>query len=809
MLRYALDNLGWFEFEGLTQSLLKARLGLGVEAWGGTGDLGRDAYYEGALKYPSNEITSGTFLFQCKFVESANAAGAKPGPAIVKAVRAECARFRGAVATGARGTHVQFAPRPPIVRNSPSHYSLITNARLAARLRSEIARELASTFPNAAIHVHDGTDICTWLDVSPEVVRAFPLLWGLRNIDDLLRRWVNSDLLARSRAALAEAKDVAGVFVPTQPYSRALEVLGKHHFVVLEGPPEMGKTAIGRIISLSMVAREWEALECRGPADVERGYDEERRQVFIADDFFGRTEYDPRSVSDWQRELPHILRLLDGGHWLILTTRAHLLNLAKRSLDIAGLGRSFPAPGEIVVDASQLTSVEKARILYRHLKHRNLPAGVRMILRICASSIVKNPHFTPERIRRFVSEGLRTLTEREGELVTLDAVMSVASQSLSNPTQQMKISFRNLRPSEKWLLFAFVESGSSLTWRHHEQGLMEAYVRLCPIDVREPFEEVIAAMSGAFVRRLTDLDRIEWVHPSCRDLAIAELGRDVRDRQRFLEMTSAPGLELALSIGGGSQGSVDYPLLITADDWKLIARRAVESPKMSASILSHAMAIHDMRVRTRLPPDERLEAFLFGDLWPAVLNEANTNGWKLELLSLYCRGEVWHRVSSPRPDIRCLWEETKELALDGARAVDEVIWDRFGAFESLAKIAKLIEEHPVLFDSQVVVDDVREVLSEWVEAIEAETQSWFDTTNWDRQMFEGASSGYAQLSHALKVVEGLQVATPWADELKRGRLHFESQSENFSREDRWEDDDDRLDADTGRDAVVEELFKDL
>lgn len=56
-LRYDLDSLGWLEFEHLVQALLKDRLGMGIEAWGGTGDWGRDAYFVGKLKYPGRTLT--------------------------------------------------------------------------------------------------------------------------------------------------------------------------------------------------------------------------------------------------------------------------------------------------------------------------------------------------------------------------------------------------------------------------------------------------------------------------------------------------------------------------------------------------------------------------------------------------------------------------------------------------------------------------------------------------------------------------------------------------------------------------------
>jgi len=63
---------------------------MGVEAWGGHSDLGRDAYFEGALEIPARGVqTEGPFLFQAKFVEEANAAGSAPYSNLKKAVSAD------------------------------------------------------------------------------------------------------------------------------------------------------------------------------------------------------------------------------------------------------------------------------------------------------------------------------------------------------------------------------------------------------------------------------------------------------------------------------------------------------------------------------------------------------------------------------------------------------------------------------------------------------------------------------------------------------------------------------------------------
>lgn len=164
MIEYRLDDLGWEGFEQLVQTLLKARLGLGIEAWGGHGDWGRDAYFHGTLQYPTTEPLTGYFVFQSKFVEGANAAGAKPGRLILAAVRKECARI-----TANLGAATKW-PEAPIC------YSLFTNAALLPKARQSIERQLSAALPVSKVCVHDGGDVCQWLRLSPEVLESFAQL---------------------------------------------------------------------------------------------------------------------------------------------------------------------------------------------------------------------------------------------------------------------------------------------------------------------------------------------------------------------------------------------------------------------------------------------------------------------------------------------------------------------------------------------------------------------------------------------------------------------------------------------------------
>jgi hypothetical protein len=476
MIDYRLDELGWFEFEQLVQALLKAHLGLGVEAWGGRGDWGRDAFFWGRLQYPAKEESEGPFVFQSKFVGNANAAGAKPEKNLATAVRNEAGRIQKNLN---EGKWVEL----------PTCYGLFTNTPCDAALRENLRSMVREVLPGAHISIHDGGDVCQWLRMKPEIVRSFPQLLSLRDLQDLLRASVHSDVIARSETAIALSQSYARTFVPTSAYDLAREKLARHNFVVLEGPPEMGKTTIGRVIALSQIVCGWEAIECRVPADILKMYRKDRGQVFVADDFFGRTEYEPMRVSDWQSELAHILPNLGPTHWLILTCRAHLLEMGKANLDIAGQTQKFPELGEVVVNAGNMTTAEKARILYRHAKALGLGSAAKEIVKKEAEFIVKHGHFTPERIRRLIEELVPNLAVN-GRL-SQDEISFQISEALSNPTEQMRISFRNLPACHRWILYALLETNQAQILRISALRMQARYDALCPPEVHRPYKRVL------------------------------------------------------------------------------------------------------------------------------------------------------------------------------------------------------------------------------------------------------------------------------------------------------------------------------
>lgn len=557
MIRYRLDDLGWYQFEWLCQSLLKAEFGVGIESWGGHSDLGRDAYYDGDLPIPEKGIKNpGPFLFQAKFVAEANAAGAKPGNSLKRAVSSECKAIKK-----------RFIKRGI---SKVKHYVLITNVPLTMTLRNEIQISINNIIPECSFTIWGGSDLCDFLDNVPNIRVAFPQIMGLRDLTELLSFVVEKPIRERSTLSIDRAAELAQVFVPTEAYSKALQTLAKHSFVVLTGPPEMGKTTIARIIGLARLGENWDCFECRQPNDFLQMIEKDRPQLFIADDAFGSTEYRPDIAQAWASDMDGIIGKLDNKHWLVWTSRPAPLKIALQRMHLQGKAEKFPEPAEILVDASELKPEEKALILYRHAKAKGLMIEAKKVIKINARSIIHNKHFTPERVRRFLNDRLYHIIEDSKATSKENFIEEAITLEINEPTVGMRKSFEALDSDHQIFLISMLDAAAGPVIK---ENACNTFKRLIGTNHGCNIERIVDVLTGHFIRRLekiyiyTGPPGLDWMHPSWRDLLIDFLITNIPIRREFLRRCGAYGILLALSSYGGHEGTRQKPLLIEGEDW--------------------------------------------------------------------------------------------------------------------------------------------------------------------------------------------------------------------------------------------------
>jgi hypothetical protein len=562
-LPYRFDQLGWLQFERLCVELLNLFCGVTGAEWHAV-PMGRFLLRPEGVAVPGGEVKlagpSGVLVVWMKDGRK-SPRGASTLEGVVQETLNEWAQARlsslllltNVSANGAEVVDVD------LVRLGPWELSSLVASSWALRLR-------------------------------------VPSVLGIGAWEDLAA----AEVVAHSTADIEAARQLARVFVPTNAYAAALDVLQRHRFAALTGPPEMGKTAIARMIGLAALTGGWELHECNSPEDLWVRFARERQQVFIADDAFGSTEYRPEAAERWALELDRVLRAMDERHWLIWTSRPAPLKAGLRRIHREHGVERFPQPAEVQIDAANLEVAEKALILFRHAKAAVLPERAVELVRAEGWRIVSHPHFTPERIRRFVAGRLLELADRVGSAGDIDELVSA---EIREPTVAMTASFHALSGEHRGLLLALLDTPPRPV---SARELAAAFRRHAATGLRQQPEQLVDRLTDHFLR-LVNEGGVTWVHPSWRDLVIDELVGDRVARQKFLRACSIEGILLAVSTAGGATGERLLPLVRDDQDWDALSDRLavmiveLDDPDINRLFVTLAEA------RAALPADDQSE----------------------------------------------------------------------------------------------------------------------------------------------------------------------------------------------------------
>jgi len=180
--------------------------------------------------------------------------------------------------------------------------------------------------------------------------------------------------------------------------------------------------------------------------------------------------------------------------------------------------------------------------------------------------------------------------------------------------------------------------------------------------------------------------RVDWVHPSWRDVVIEALAEDPGERRRFLRACGVDGAALALSSAGGAAGERTRPLLQDDADWDALGDglHYLCGPDMDES-----EALLLLRVLADAEQDAEVEA-----LSRLVLERL---GWGGKAVSVDAIG-AWAALSAklePRPDPPAVAMTWLELEPSHAPETPEEL-ERMADWLRLAEL--LTERAPELID---------------------------------------------------------------------------------------------------------------
>jgi len=330
MKNYDFNILSPFEFEMLSRDLLQLHLKVFLESFGEGADGGID------LRYSKGDL----LIVQAKRYKSFSSLYANLEKEFDK-----------------------------VNKLKPKRYIITTSVSLSPQNKAKI-RECFDPYIINDEDIFSKEDLNNLLTCYPKVERDFHKLW-LSSID-ILNIIFNNQINNQSRFLKDEILDKIKLYVQSDSYNEALSILKLNKYVIISGPPGIGKTTLAEMIVFNFLSEaDFELIFLSDTiSDVYKVFDENKRQVFLFDDFLGRN-FLQNSIA--LNEESNIIKFINkiqksNNKFLIFTTREYILNQAKQKFDAFDRDLS-----KCILDISKYSKLVKAQILYNHILYNEIP----------------------------------------------------------------------------------------------------------------------------------------------------------------------------------------------------------------------------------------------------------------------------------------------------------------------------------------------------------------------------------------------------------------------------------------------------
>lgn len=420
-----------------------------------------------------------------------------------------------------------------------SRYILVLSSN---SVNSECKEKIKNMFAN----IQTSGDILTGQDINAllelpeykEVERAYPELWlsSGNQLEEMLSESVLKQIRVKGASKFNLMKKVSPVFVTTDLFNEAIDILEQKQVVIISGTPGNGKTTHAVCLAnYYLTVNEYKQLFfVNSVQEIEQiiGLSGQEKSVIVFDDFWGHSTFqDNRMELNFERNLSELFEMLEDypNVRLIFTTREIVLQQGLKKFpefqDLCGLD-------QVKIQLKRYSLSQKAEILYRYLDKAQLEYKYVQAIFNKIDNIIGCPAYTPRSVEYFLEKV--NVESYWNELEYAQAFY----EFVEYPEKKYEEIFKSISYGAKWICVLLFISEEEIRVKYELKNAFMEVADEVPdkIDKLE-YENYLRELEGVFTA-INDSGYgdmvIDFVNYSVRDFMEAYLSKHVEFYEKIL-----------------------------------------------------------------------------------------------------------------------------------------------------------------------------------------------------------------------------------------------------------------------------------
>ncbi len=427
---------------------------------------------------------------------------------------------------------------PKVQGNSPKKYYVCCSKELTPSNKSEIY-EMFSDYMESTENVISLIEISDFLEEEKngDILRKHFKLW----IDstNILTNVFTNDICIDSDVLLSDITELVHLFVKTVAYEQAISCLEKNNVLIIVGNPGVGKTITSKMLVLFYATQGYRIRYTTDGTDLtslKRALSQspDNKEVILLDDCFGQAYFSMKE--NQENQLLALIKYvkMNSNKLLIMNSRVTIYHEANERTP--GLVNSLDKKEykAFVLDMSNVSVIEKAKIFYNHLFFCEVPLPYRENIKNNKNykRIVKHVNYNP-RIIEFVT------SKRQWELVNPDEYTNYILCCLKNPEQIWKNEYeRRLVNVDRILLTTLYSLTNTVISLELVKNCYEYRIRsIHGIDLSvNHFEQSLKRLQDSMIKIVDVKGRkmLSVTNPSVNDFLSAYLERNKTEKAEII-----------------------------------------------------------------------------------------------------------------------------------------------------------------------------------------------------------------------------------------------------------------------------------